>query len=270
MAEVPEVETIARDLQNTVVGRRLVSAHMLQPEVLRFPTPAEFMRDIAGARIESVRRRAKWLLISLDQGRTLAIHFMLFGRLRLEPSDAPRETNLQLVLTLDEGQDLRLIDRLGYARVALLPDTELDSRLGLATLGPEALAPDFSSEVLAERLGRKRTAIKPTLLDQHIVAGMGNRDADESLWRAGIDPRRPANSLTANERDRLAAAMREVLTEGIAHRGTMADIWGKRGTSIDYRQVYEREGEPCARCGGAIARQRLGQRNSFFCPHCQQ
>ena len=270
MAEVPEVETIARDLHNAVVGRTVVSADVLQPYAVRFVTPAEFVRDIAGAHIDSVRRRAKWLLISLDQARTLAIHFMLFGRLRLEPSATPREPNLLLSLTLDDGQDLRLIDRLGYARVALLPDAELDSRLGLAKLGPEVLAKDFSSDVLAERLGHKRTAIKPTLLDQHVVAGMGNRDADESLWRAGIAPGRPAGALTAAECDRLTEAMREVLAEGIAHRGTMPDIWGKRGTSLDYRQVYEREGEPCARCGAPIARQRLGQRNSFYCPHCQQ
>lgn len=131
------------------------------------------------------------------------------------------------------------------------------------------LAPDFTPDVLAARLARKRTPIKPTLLDQHVVAGMGNRDADESLWRAGIDPRRPARDLTEDERARLTQAMREVLAEGIARRGTMPDICGKRGTSLNYRQVYEREGEPCPRCGEPIVRQRLGQRNGFYCPHCQ-
>jgi formamidopyrimidine-DNA glycosylase len=242
---------------------------VLQLDVVRFAAPDEFVRDIAGAQIQAVQRRAKWLLIALDRARTLAIHFMLFGRLRLEPSDVTHEPNLQLALTLDDGTDLRLIDRLGYARAALLPNAELDSRLGLDSLGPEVLAPDFSPEVLGARLARKRIPIKPALLDQHVVAGMGNRDADESLWRAGIDPRRPAGSLADDELQRLTEAMREVLAEGIAHRGTMPDIWGKRGTSLDYRRVYEREGEPCARCGGPIARQRLGQRNGFYCPNCQ-
>lgn len=269
MAEVPEVETVARDLQEAVVGRTIVSGRVLQPDAIRFATPEAFARDIAGAQIEAVHRRAKWLLISLDQARTLAIHFMLFGRLRLEPADATREPNLQLTLTLDDGEDLRLIDRLGYARAALLPNAELASHLGLDKLGPEVLAPDFSREVLGERLTHKRIPIKAALLDQHVVAGLGNRDADESLWRASIDPRRPAGSLTSDERDRLTEAMRAVLAEGIAHRGTMPDIRGKRGTSLNYRQVYEREGEPCVRCGAPIVRQRLGQRNSFYCPHCQ-
>jgi formamidopyrimidine-DNA glycosylase len=132
---------------------------------------------------------------------------MLFGRQRLEPSDATREPNLQLALTLDDAADLRLIDRLGYARAALLPNAELDSRLGLDTLGPEVLAPDFPPEVLGARLARKRIPIKPALLDQHVVAGRGNRDADESLWRAGIDPRRPAGSLADDELQRLTAAI---------------------------------------------------------------
>jgi formamidopyrimidine-DNA glycosylase len=171
---------------------------------------------------------------------------------------------------MDGGEDLRLLDRVAYARVALLPNGELDSRLGLDTLGPEVLADDFSPEVLAQRLARRRLPIKPTLLDQHVVAGMGNRDADESLWRARIDPRRPAGQLTAEEAVRLADAMCEVLLEGISRRGTLVDLWGERGTQLQYRQVFERAGQPCPRCGTPILRMRQNGRNTFYCPTCQR
>jgi formamidopyrimidine-DNA glycosylase len=270
MAELPEVETTVRDLRASVLGRTIVSAEVVQPEVVRFLTPQEFATEIAGARIEAVDRRAKWILVRLSGERTLAIHFMLFGRLRLEPSDAKRETNLMLALRLDDASELRLIDRLGYARVALLPFDDLDERLGLDELGPEVLDESFTPETLEIRLAKKRIPVKPALLDQHVVAGMGNRDADESLWRAGINPERPAKQLSHEETERLASAMRGVLQDGISRRGTMPDLWGKRGTQMSHRQIFEREGEPCPRCGTPIQKTRLGNRQTFYCPVCQR
>lgn len=269
MAEVPEVETMVRDIRATLLGRTIASAEVVIPETVRFATPQAFARDIAGARIEDAGRRAKWALVRLDGARTLAIHFMLFGHLRLEPAGAPREPALCLILSLDTGDELRLLDRLAYARVALLPDATLNDQLKLDTLGPEVLDPIFTPHTLETRLGKKRSPIKPVLLDQHVVAGMGNRDADESLWRAGIDPRRPAKDLDPDDAVRLASAMRAVLEEGLSRRGTLVDLWGRRGTQLAYRQVFERQGKPCPRCGTPIARIRQGARNTFYCPHCQ-
>jgi formamidopyrimidine-DNA glycosylase len=269
MAEVPEVETVVRDLRGALTGRTIESAEVVLPETVRFATPAEFAAQIAGARILGAERRAKWALVALSGERTLAIHFMLFGYLRLEPPDAPREPILCLILHLDGPEDLRLLDRVAYARVALLPNDQLDARLGLATLGPEVLDADFTPDQLEARLRLKRLPIKPTLLDQHVVAGMGNRDADESLWRARIDPRRPSRELSDDEAAHLTSAMREVLAEGISRRGTLVDLWGKRGTQLEHRQVFERQGKPCPRCGTPIMRITQNSRNTFYCPHCQ-
>lgn len=269
MAEVPEVETVVRDLRATMPGRTIRGAEVVLPETVRFATPEQFEREIAGARIQDARRRAKWALVALDGERTLAIHFMLFGYLRLVPEGAPREPILCLSLHLDDDQELRLLDRVAYARVALLPNAELNARLGLDTLGPEVLNSSFTPEMLEERLRHKRLPIKPTLLDQHVIAGMGNRDADESLWRARIDPRRPARELTDEEATRLTEAMRAVLAEGINRRGTLLDLWGHRGTQLEHRQIFEREGKPCPRCGTPIIRIRQNGRNTFLCPHCQ-
>jgi formamidopyrimidine-DNA glycosylase len=270
VAEVPEVETVVRDLRATVTGRTIESAEVTVPETVRFTSPDEFAREIAGARILGAERRAKWALVALSGDRTLAIHFMLFGYLRLEPPTATREPTLCLLLHLDGQEDLRLLDRVAYTRVALLPNDDINVRLGLDTLGPEVLDESFGPDQLEARLRPKRVPIKPTLLDQHVVAGMGNRDADESLWRARIDPRRPARELTDEEAAQLTSAMREVLAEGISRRGTLVDLWGKRGTQLQHRQIFEREGQPCPRCGTPIARLRQNNRNTYYCPHCQQ
>lgn len=270
MAEVPEVEIAVQDLRASVVGRAIEGVEVLTPSVLRFGTPEEFSRTIVGRCVLDVRRRAKWVLVTLSGDYTLAIHFMLFGYLRLLPDGAPRAANTMLVLLLSGGEELRLLDRLGYARVALVPTAELDTRLGLATLGPEVLADDFAPSMLEEKLRRKRVPIKPALLDQHVVAGLGNRDADESLWRAGIGPERAAGTLSHEEATRLTAAMRDVLHEGIARRGSMRDLWGRRGESLRHLDVFEREDEPCPRCGAPVTRIRQNGRNTFYCPACQR
>lgn len=270
VAEVPEVEIAVQDLRASVVGRVIERAEVLTPSVLRSGTPEDFARTLAGRRVLGVQRRAKWVLMALEGGYTLAIHFMLFGYLRLVPDGAPRALHTMLVLFLSGHEELRLLDRLGYARVALAPADELEERLGLATLGPEVLAEDFEPQTLEQRLRRKRVPIKPALLDQHVVAGLGNRDADESLWRARIAPQRGAGTLTHEEAQRLTHAMRDVLREGIARRGSMRDLRGRKGESLRHLDVFEREGEPCPRCGGPVTRIRQNGRNTFFCPACQQ
>jgi formamidopyrimidine-DNA glycosylase len=146
----------------------------------------------------------------------------------------------------------------------------LDERLGLDAFGPEVLDAAFTSDTLAARLAKKRVPLKPALLDQHVLAGMGNRDADESRWRARLDPRCPASGLTHEEAARLTAAMRSVLREGIERRGTLPDLWVRRGTHLNYRQIFERAGQPCPRCDGAIERIRQQGRQTFYSPTCQQ
>lgn len=269
MAEVPEVEIIVRDLCEAVVGRTITGAEVLLPESVLFPSVPEFMALIQGREVLDANRRAKFILISLSGDLLLSVHFMLWGTLKLVPTSQPRVPETLVIYHLNRDEDVRLTDTLGYARTALAAPDELARRLNLGLLGPEALAPDFSVEILAKQLGGRRGVLKTLLLNQRVVAGLGNRDADESLWVAGIDPRRAAASMTGEEISLLHAAMVQVLNEGIALRGTQRDLFGRPGGAKHRRNVFERTGEPCPRCGARITRTRIGGRNTHFCPNCQ-
>lgn len=269
MAEVPEVETIVRDLRQAVVGRPIVGAEVLWPEALRFPSPERFAEQLAGRLVLGAERRAKHILMPLSGDLMLAIHFMLWGTLLLVPADQRRSPETLIVFRLDRGETLRFIDKLGYARAALGTPAEIVERLDLDSLGPDALDPSFDAVVLAGRLARRRGALKSTLLNQRVIAGLGNRDADESMWLARIDPRRAPASLTTAEIDRLHDAIRQVLEEGLAQRGTQADLFGRQGRARHRRYVFERTGLPCPRCASPIAHLRIGGRNTHYCPACQ-
>jgi formamidopyrimidine-DNA glycosylase len=269
MAEVPEVETLVRDLCALVVGRVVDGALVLLPAAVRFPEPLAFDRLVAGRRMEDANRRAKWLLCDLAGGVTLALHMMLHGTLRLLPAGTPPDEQSMVVFALEGGEELHLRDHKGFARVAAGPTAELAALLRLGTLGPELLEPAFSPSDLGARLIRRRGVLKTTLVDQKVLAGLGNRDADESLWEARIDPRRRAGSLDAAEVTRLHTAARAVVEEGIALRGTMTDLRGVRGGARQNRKIYGHASEPCPRCGTPIARTFLGQLITFYCPGCQ-
>ncbi|MFN8504589.1 Fpg/Nei family DNA glycosylase [Kouleothrix sp.] len=270
MAEVPEVETIVRDLRAAVVGRPIAGAQVLLPDAVRFPAPPEFEAMVAGRVVLAAERRAKHILMPLEGGLTLAVHFMLWGTLLLAPAARRRAPETLIVFALDRDEDLRLLDKLGYARAALGTAGEVAERLDLASLGPDALDLSFTPEVLAERLARRRGALKAVLLNQKVLAGLGNRDADESMWLAGIDPRRAPVSLAPDEIARLHGAIGEVLREGLELRGTQADLFGRPGQARHRRNVFERTGQPCPRCGTPIAHLRITGRNTHFCPHCQR
>lgn len=270
MAEVPEVEILARDLCELVVGRTIQSAQVLLPDAVRFPDPAGFEELVAGRRMHDANRRAKYLLCDLEGGMTLALHMMLHGTLRLVPAGAPPDAQTMVVFRLEGDEDMHLRDRKGFARVAIGPADEAAARLKLAQLGPELLDASFEPAGLAARLAGRRGVLKTTIVDQKIVAGLGNRDADESLWEAAIDPRRRAGSLDPDEIVRLHAAAREVLAEGIGLRGTMTDLRGVRGAARQDRKIYNHQGEPCPRCATRLQRTWIGQAVTHFCPGCQQ
>jgi formamidopyrimidine-DNA glycosylase len=269
VAEVPEVETIVRDLRQAVVGQAFTAAEVRVLAAVRFPAPQELERALPGRRIQEARRRAKHILLPLDDGQTLALHFMLWGELQLRPTGGPRPAATLAVFGLSGGGELQLTDTLGYARVALAPHAELAARLELDSLGPEALGDDFGPAVLARALCRRRAPLKTLLLDQRVLAGLGNRDADESLWAAGLHPRRTGASLAPGEVARLASSIRGVLDEGLALRGTQRDLFGVKGRARHRRHVFERTGKPCPRCATPIAHLRLGGRNTHYCPRCQ-
>jgi formamidopyrimidine-DNA glycosylase len=271
--ELPEVETLRRDALAHLVGRRVADVALLAPEVVRAPAPDAFRADLVGATFTDARRRAKYLLLDLDNRRVLALQLALFGQLLLQPADAAREPETLLVLTLADGETVHLLDRSGYTRVYLVPAADLDATLKLDELGPEPLSAEFTPELLAARLGGRRARLKALLLDQHVLAGLGNIYVDEVLWRARLHPGRPASSLSDDELRALHDAIRSVLEEGVAHRGTTfhtyRDLLGEKGHHQDALAVFHRQDEPCPRCATPIARVTLASRDSHLCPHCQ-
>lgn len=269
MAEVPEVEILVRDLRDATVGRTIVETDVLVPAAVRYPTVDEFTNSLTNRVVLDAQRRAKYMLLPLSGDLVLAIHLALWGTVALVPTSQPRLPETLVIWHLDLEQDLRFVDKLGYARAAVGPPNILAQKLDLNSLGPEALDPGFSVEILARQLASRRGVLKSVLLNQRILAGLGNRDADESMWLAGIDPRRPAASLTLEEVTRLQAAIVKQLTEGIALRGTQRDLFGRKGQAVHRRQIFERTREPCPRCGTPIAYMRLGGRNTHYCPNCQ-
>lgn len=269
MAEVPEVETIVRDLREAVVGRAIIETEVLLPAAVRFPTVEAFTNLLTNRVALDSQRRAKYVLLNLSGDLMLAIHFALWGTVALVPTEQPRLPETLIIWHLDQEKDLRLVDKLGYARAAVASSDVLAEQLDLRSLGPEALDPDFDVDVLARQLSRRRGVLKSVLLNQRVLAGLGNRDTDESLWLAGIDPRRSAASLTREELTRLHEAIGKVLSEGIALRGTQRDLFGRKGQAIHRRHIFEKSGEPCPRCGTRIAYARIGGRNTFYCPNCQ-
>lgn len=269
MAEVPEVEILTRDLREAVVGRTIHSTNVLQDAAVRFPTIHEFSALLKDRQVMGAQRKAKYILLPLSDDLMLAVHLMLWGTLKLVPSTQAPAPETLIAWRLDQNEDLRLLDKLGYARAAVAPPAVLAERLDLDSLGPDALDPSFDVEVLARRLAARRGVLKTVLLNQRVVAGLGNRDADESLWVAGIDPRRSAASLDQDELTRLHAAIGRVLTEGLALRSTQRDLFGRKGQAQHRRYVFERTGLPCPRCHAPVAHLRIGGRNTHYCARCQ-
>jgi formamidopyrimidine-DNA glycosylase len=269
MAEVPEVEILVRDLREAVVGRPIYETEVLLPAAVRFPAVSEFISLLADRVVLEAQRRAKYILLPLSGDIVLGLHMMLWGTLALVSFKQPRVLETLIVWRLDREEELRLIDKLGYARAAVGPPDVLAEGLDLHSLGPDALDPGFDVNTLARQLTRRKGVLKTVLLNQRVLAGLGNRDSDESMWLAGIDPRRPAASLTLDELTRLHAAIGKVLAEGLALRGTQRDLFGRKGQALHRRYIFERTGEPCPRCGTPIAYVRIGGRNTHYCPNCQ-
>ncbi|MEP7336875.1 MAG: DNA-formamidopyrimidine glycosylase family protein [Acidobacteriota bacterium] len=270
MAEVPEVEILVQGLREAVVGRTFRNVIVLQNTAVRYPSVLEFSTLLKGRTLLDAFRRAKYMMMPLSGDLTLAVHLMLWGTLKLLPSASPRVLETLIIWQLDRDEDLRLLDTLGYARASVAQPAALAELLDLDSLGPEALDASFNVSVLAQQLARRRGVLKTVLLNQRVVAGLGNRDADESLWLAGIAPRRSAASLTEEELIRLHAAIIKVLTEGLALRGTQRDLFGRKGQAQHGRFVFEKTGQPCQRCGAPITQLRIGGRNTHYCPQCQQ
>jgi formamidopyrimidine-DNA glycosylase len=272
LPELPEVETIKEDLRELVVGSLATEVEVLDPALVEQPSPEEFVRMLGGVSITGAWRRAKHLVVGLDSGDSLVFQLKIGGQLLLVPPVEKPRTALMLVLHLDGERHLFLRDSTGFSRARLLSEKELEERL--SPLGPEPLEDGFDAQYLRQKLGSRRAQIKSLLLDQQMVAGIGNIYVDEILYDARIHPRRKADTLSAEEWEALYAAIRANLSAGVEHRGTTVrlyrDVLGRPGEHQNYLRVFEKHGKACPGCGSAVVREKVAGRPTHFCPVCQR
>ena len=284
MPELPEVETVRRGLSPVMAGRRIERAIQNRPD-LRFPLPQNFAARLTGRRVGALERRAKYLLIALDGEETLLAHLGMSGPMLIEtPADRAGLGDYvhgadaggkhdHVILVMEGGARVVFNDARRFGAMDLWPSADLDAHPWLAKLGPEPLSNEFSPASLAAAFAGKRTPLKSALLDQRLIAGLGNIYVCEALWRARLSPQRAAGSLTAAESAALHGAIRAVLEEAIMAGGSSLKDYRQADGELGYFQhafaVYGREGEPCKQCGGAIMRSVQAGRSTFFCPASQ-
>ncbi|MCA9868774.1 MAG: bifunctional DNA-formamidopyrimidine glycosylase/DNA-(apurinic or apyrimidinic site) lyase [Anaerolineae bacterium] len=274
MPELPEVENTVRDLKPLLVGRRFEGVDIRWPRLLSGMPPEEFTERLLGRQIVNADRRGKYLLFALDDGQTLMVHLRMTGQLHVTAPEEPAGVHDHLVFALSDGAELRYQDPRKFGRFLLTRTPQA----ALEKLGPEPLSESFTPVELFARIQGRRAAIKGLLLNQSVVAGLGNIYADEALFQAGIHPLSPGYALTLADCNRLHSAIRQTLATAIREGGSTlgrSSITnyrrpaGMTGRYQDRHQVYGRAGEPCRVCGATIQRVRIAQRSTHFCPHCQ-
>jgi formamidopyrimidine-DNA glycosylase len=274
MPELPEVETIRRQLAERIPGRTVTGFDVLDPR-LTAPDPPETVADaVVGQRFGPVERRGKYLLLRLSGGDTLAAHLRMTGRLhwRAGPSD-PNERFVRAVIDLDDGATLTFGDQRRFGRAWIIPAGTDETDYWRGRVGVEPLSRGFTADRLGELLDGRRVGIKAALLNQALVAGVGNMYADEALFQAGVHPERTAGSLTTAEHTRLHRAVRDRLRAAIDAGGASIDTYrdglGNKGQMQELLRVHLHQGEQCPRCRTEIRKTRVAQRGTYWCPKCQ-
>jgi formamidopyrimidine-DNA glycosylase len=268
MPELPEVEGMRRRLSSLAVGRKIVAVEDISGTATRSYAPVPFAEGVVGARFVETGRRAKNLLLRLDSGDTLVMHFMREGMLEHVPADDERRPHTQALLRLDDGMELRLRDTMRTARWTLVPGQDYSSLSSMQKLGPEYTDPEFTAAEFQRRLKRK-SPLKALLVDQKILSGIGNAYAHEIAFEARVRPDRPGESLTDEEAVRLHAAVTAVFNRAIAAREqSMLTVMGDEGWSV--ARIHRRKGQPCPECGAPIAGEKLGGNLIYYCLECQK
>ncbi|HEX7456056.1 MAG TPA: bifunctional DNA-formamidopyrimidine glycosylase/DNA-(apurinic or apyrimidinic site) lyase [Candidatus Nanoarchaeia archaeon] len=271
MPELPEVETIKRDIESSLIDHKILDVWTDWGKMLK-SDPETFKKAVVGKKFGSVGRRAKLLIFHVDS-IPLVTHLKLSGRLLYRNQKDPIDKFTHVVLKLDKDKELRFADmrKFGWMRV-LKDEGELDELL--SEFGIEPFTPEFTLENFSRILKSRKTAIKPLLMDQSQIAGVGNIYADESLWCARIHPLRPANSLSEEEIKDLFSCIQDSLRSGIKDRGTSVDMYldlfGQKGEHEKNLKIFRRDGSPCPRCGSEVKKIRVGGRGTHFCPSCQK
>ena len=270
MPELPEVETVARLIRPHLVGRRITGASVTWKRSIGSQSVASFASAVVGARFESVERRAKYIVMSLGERGALVGHLRMTGRMHVEAADWDPGKFAKVRLDLDSGRAFHFIDVRKFGRLEFVRDPVAR----LADIGPEPLGPEFTAPWLVQALAARRRALKPLLLDQTFVAGLGNIYVDESLHRSGLHPLCLSNRVSVAQAELLQREIRAVLSEAIEREGSSFDVFyrtpeGNPGSFQHQFRVYGRTGEPCRTCGTPIGRAVVGQRGTHTCPTCQ-
>lgn len=280
MPELPEVETIKNQLQEKIVGKKIKAVEIQLSKMIQGVSALEFKKKIVGTKIEKIWRRAKLLIINLSSNYSLVIHLKLTGRLIYLSQNSIRQLAdktqkyLHIVYYFDDDSVLVYSDWRQFGYVKLIETKKLDDLFKKEKFGPEPLEKGFTLEKFKELLSKKpRQKIKPLLMDQKFIAGIGNVYAQESCWGAKISPTRLVKTLKAKEIKDLYHYLIKILKESIKYRGTSVnayvDVEGKTGEYVSRLKVYDREKEKCSRCAGQIKKMTLAGRGTYFCPHCQ-
>jgi len=269
MPELPEVETVVRTLRQKILGRTILDIRNEWPRHLAALGLDEFRERIVGKTIIELGRRGKYILFTLDSLESMIIHLKMTGQLLIQPASSPMPDHVHTVFKLSGDDDMRFRDVRKFGRVYILSDKE--ELLG--QLGPEPLSDSFTPELLYEMLNNRHRILKPLLLDQHFIAGIGNIYADESLFRARIGPKRTSSTITQIETDKLHASIQKTLQRAIENGGATINDYrqpdGSKGEMQNLLRVYGRAGESCPRCAGVIERIVLGGRSTYYCASCQ-
>lgn len=273
MPELPEVETVRRTLE-PALGARIVATWTSGKGLhMNRKPPRAKLAQLAGATITALRRHGKYLLIDTDRDAVVIGHLGMTGRLRIVDGKAPRAPHTHVVWKLADGRDLRYIDARRFGQVDVVPRAGERAHPSLAVLGPDPITQGIDKDALFALAQTKRTPLKAFVLDQSVIAGVGNIYASEALWRAKLAPTARANTLTRATTGRLADAVHEVLTRALENNGTslrdFVDADGVEGSNWDYLWVYDRDGQPCPRCKTAIRRAVHQGRATYYCPTCQ-
>ena len=273
MPEMPEVEQVRKTLAPHIEGKKILAVEVMLDRLIKYPSPEKFVEGLVGKTIRRVGRRGKYLVLETAPEQQLIVHLRMTGALIAQKAEAPAPSYAKIKFKLSDGVTMWFTDIRTFGTLYLV--TQHDTYIeGYETLGPEPLSAGFNAEYLTPLAQKSRKAIKTFILDQHIIAGLGNIYADECLALAGILPMRAANSLSSEELVRLCEAVNAVIAQGIKNHGTTfrdyKDGEGNKGDNQNHLLVYSRAGQPCKKCGRTLVQTKIGGRGSVYCENCQK
>lgn len=274
MPELPEVENIILGLKNLLKNCIINSVVIFEPKMIAFPVIEKFSKNIKNKKILDITRRGKYILFHLSDDKILVIHLRMTGKLLVKPEEEDRNKHTHLIFKLNSDDDLRFNNIRKFGRVYLIDSDHYEDAGGLAELGPEPLAEDFDLGNFKKIFEGRSGKIKPLLLNQKFIAGLGNIYTDEVLFRSGIHPMRKADTLSDEELENLYNSIRKILKLGIEYNGTTfsdyVNAFGEKGSFQEKLKVYQREGKDCLECDGEIEKEKVGGRSSYYCSQCQK